>query len=248
MSAGVVALTWYCAVVLNQTPGWELLVTGAGTLLVYNLDHLRDDRRQIRAGRGPRLAPALRWILLGAAALGLLAGFALAGLPVLVAALPSGIVGLLYGAPIGGRRLKDLPGSKAWLVATAVTWAVIALPLAGEELGRAGPELWLFVLALTTLNAHAFDLRDVGVDRDNAAWTWAAWLGPERARRRLVAAAGIATLAAAGWAVQAGDWERPVTLGAITAGLLGSQRWSREAYGVWFDGLLLLPAAWRLLS
>jgi hypothetical protein len=256
---GVVALTWYSATFAGLQPGRSLLVAGAGTLFVYNLDHLRDDRRRTLSGAGrARLAPGLRWSLLGLAALALSTGFALAPLDVLLASLPSGALGLLYGAAWAGRRLKDLPGSKAWIVALAVTWAVAALPLAanGVSLTAIRPDLFLFLLTLTALNAHAFDLRDEEIDRASGAWTWAVKLGPDRARRHMLGAAAVFALLAEGWrrwpssGLETNDGaEMTLTFACVLAALVATRKkLPREAYGLLFDGLLLVPAAWLLLS
>ncbi len=259
VTAGVVALTWYSARVAGLQPGVEFLVAAAGTLFVYNVDHLRDDRRRVRDGVGrPRLAVGLRWGLLMAAAAGLATGFALAPGSVLFASLPSGALGLLYGAAVAGRRLKDLPGSKAWIVALAVTWAVAALPLAanGISLTTIRPQLFLFLLALTALNAHAFDLRDEEIDRASGAWTWAVKLGPDRARRHMIGAAIVFAVLAEAWrrwppsGIEAGDGaEMTLTFACVLAALVGTRKTlSREAFGLLFDGLLLVPATCLLLS
>ena len=259
VTVGVVALTWYSARIAGLEPGIELLVAAAGTLLVYNVDHLRDDRRRIRDGAGrPRLALGMRWGLVVVAAAALATGFALAPAEVLFASLPSGALGLLYGAALAGRRLKDLPGSKAWIVALAVTWATASLPLAanGMSVTAIRPDLFMFLLALTALNAHAFDLRDEEIDRASGAWTWAVKLGPDRARRHMVGAAIVFALLAEGWRrwpgsdLQASDGtEMTLTFACVVAALVATRgALSREAFGLLFDGLLLVPAAYLLLS
>lgn len=260
VTAGVVGLTWYCARSEGSEPGWELVVAGAGTLLVYNLDHLRDDRRRARVGGAPpRLTTTARWSLLVVAVTALATGFVLAPPAVFLASLPSGALGLAYGAALAGRRLKDLPGAKAWIVALAVSWAVIALPAAAAGAGPAdiAPELAVFVVALTTLNAHAFDLRDVPVDREMGAWTWAVRLGPDRARARMMAATVGLLAAATAWGFLAPGGASDSRVGGEVilslVGVLGAlaitrARPSREMFGMLFDGLLLVPAAWLLLS
>ena len=250
VAGGVVALTAYCAGAMGVAAGIALAVTGAGTLLIYNLDHLRDDRRRLADGGRPRLARGGRLALLTLATGGLVAGLALAPPAVFVASLPSGAAGLLYGAAFGGLRLKDVPGAKAWLVAAAVSWAVVTLPLsaAGQDLATAPWDLAAFVLALTALNAHAFDLRDVAVDSAAGGWTWAVVLGEERARTRMVGAAiGLAAVFTV-LAGSTGRWEQPACLLATAGALLISRGASRERFGLLFDGLLAAPLAWTWLS
>ncbi len=260
VTLGVVGLTWFCARSMGVVPGLELLVTGAGTLLVYNLDHLRDDHRRTRALMGrPLLGGWSRGTLLGAAAVLLGAGFVLGPPRMFLAALPSGALGLSYGAALAGRRLKDLPGAKAWIVAFAVTWAVLALPVA-RSAGRSAvvsPDLVIFVLALTALNAHAFDLRDVHNDEATGTWTWAVRLGPDLARRRMMGATAVLAVLAAIWqglahaglaTAQIGP-ESVLTL-SLLLGALAATRFalSREVFSLLFDGLLLVPAVYLLLT
>ena len=259
VALGVVSLTAYAGWFAGYNPTLELLVVGTGTLLVYNLDHLRDDLRRTRTGAGrPRLNISLRWILVVLSAAGLAASFAQTPPVVFWTAVPSGALGLLYGAPIGGRRLKDIPGAKAWIVSIAVSWAVVAIPLAMRDgVWVLRPDLFAFVVALTALNAHAFDLRDVEIDRASGAWTWASRLGPEAARARLIAAAALATVGTGVWRIaERGSelsfighgWEIPLTFAAVTAALVLTRRGvPRPAYGLLFDGLLFLPAVWAIV-
>lgn len=221
-----------------------------GTLLIYNLDHLRDDRQRASADpeARPRLALPWRIAALTLATLGLVGSFAAGGLPLILTSLPAGIIGLFYGARFrpGGGRLKDLPGAKAWIVAVAVSQACLFLPLhsLGIVPGLRHGGVALFLLVLTAIDAHCFDLRDLEVDAGSGASTWATRLGGQRAQVRLrhltAAAAIVAGLAAIlGWL----PWSAAATLAVSWITL----RWvrpgaPRERFGSVVDGWLLLPA------
>lgn len=247
MAAGVTTLgAWAARATGVAVSGPTLAVLLCGTLVIYNLDHLRDDRRRARSQEGarPRLGHGLRWTVLVLATVGLTVGFVLGGRPLLLAALPAGVVGLLYGAPLGPLRLKDLPGAKAWLVATAVTHACVLMPaLAAGEPVAGSASVAAFVLALTALDAHCFDVRDVDVDRAAGSETWATRLGEAAAHRRLVGLAGLAAIVFA--ALTLGGrltWVAPATLAlaAATLPLVGPGA-RRARFGVVVDGWLFLP-------
>lgn len=248
VAGGVTALGAWASGQLAIAPSAPLLlVLLSGTLLIYNLDHLRDDRRKevLSPGARPRLDARMRgWVLAGAGA-GLAAGFALGGSRLLLASLPAGLVGLLYGASVFGGRLKDLPGAKSWLVATAVAHAVALMPplATGAPLGRATLVVAAFAVTLCALNAHCFDLRDVDVDAAGGSTTWAVHLGAPAAHRRLVALAALAAVAFAGLTiVERAPVEAPATLALAAVSLLLVRPGApRERYGLVVDGWLYAP-------
>ncbi|MCO4771943.1 MAG: UbiA family prenyltransferase [Deltaproteobacteria bacterium] len=255
VAVGVGSLGWWVARSAGVTlHGATLVVLLGGTLLIYNLDHLRDDRSRRRDDSlaRPRLALGVRRVVLALGLICLGAGFVAGGTPLLIASIPGGLIGLLYGARLGSdRRLKDLPGAKAWLVAAAVSQVCLLLPLveAGIRPSLAHVPLGFFLMVLCALNAHCFDLRDLDVDRRAGASTWATDLGGEQAHRRLVVVSLLATLGAVAlWWAGLLPASAPGTLSIATASLpLVPPGAPRERFGVVVDGWLVLPALLSLL-
>ncbi len=232
-----------------------LAVLGCGTLLVYNLDHLRDDqaRRRRDPGARPRLDTCSRVLLLVLAALGLTAAFVLGAPALFLSALPAGLIGLAYGAGPAGRRLKDLPGAKAWLVATAVSQAVLLVPRAGT-LPLMSPSVTTassatFLFTLCALNAHCFDLRDLESDADAGVTTWATRRGAEGASQQLRRAAWIgAVVTSVASAAGVLSWGGPVTL-VLAALSLRTLRLdaNRDRFSLLVDGWLFVPVMTTLV-
>ena len=94
----------------------------------------------------------------------------------------AGIIPLLYGTPlfpwknksaIRWYRLKDIPGSKAWIVGSILTYAVIALPLAyaRAEFNLAAILTTLFMFVFIVTNSHIFDVRDIKSDLEKGVVT-----------------------------------------------------------------------------
>ena len=227
----------------------SLVVLGCGTLFIYNLDHLRDD--QARMQRDPRARPRLsaraRVLLLVLALLGLTAAFVLGPPPLLLSALPAGLIGLAYGAGDAGRRLKDLPGAKSWLVAAAVSQAVLLVPRAGTlshmapSVATASSAALLFILC--ALNAHCFDLRDVETDAAAGATTWATRLGSEGASQQLHLAAWTgATVASVASIAGVLPWGGAATLVVAALSLRALRpNADSERFGLLVDGWLFVP-------
>lgn len=89
---------------------------------------------------------------------------------------------LVYGAPIfpvrrkgewAWYRLKDIPGSKAWIVGVIITYAAIALPLAYAEMGfnQRVALTTCFIFAFEGSNANLFDVRDLDSDSKKGVLT-----------------------------------------------------------------------------
>ena len=70
-------------------------------------------------------------------------------------------------------RLKDIPGSKAWIVGSILTYAAIALPMAyvGAQVDLLAALLTLFMFVFIVTNSHIFDIRDVKSDRQKGVIT-----------------------------------------------------------------------------
>ncbi len=135
-----------------------LLLAFAGTLVVYNVDRLRDLERDrftapLRSAFVEHHRGALLATVLGAGAVSVAAGVRAGGAVVLLAAAVLA-VGLLH------RRLKAIRFGKAFYLAGAWTAVVVGLPVllggAAEQAGRVAAVLYLALFA----NAVGSSVRD----------------------------------------------------------------------------------------
>ncbi len=210
-------------------------LAAAGTLVVYNVDRLRDvDRDRFTAPRRTAFVESHRSALLTLTAAGAVASgvLALAAGPKAIALLaPAGLAGLLH------RRLKRFALAKPLYVVASWLLVVVGLPwvLAAEprHLGWVLAAVGAAVLA----NAIASNVRDHEAG--------AALIGPARALAiaRLVAVLGTAT------AVFAPPPLRPLAaMPAVVFAVLVPFR-ATERYGLTVvDGALLAGALLTLLS
>lgn len=168
----------------------------------------------------------------------------------------AGIVPLLYGTPlfpwlensqIRWYRLKDIPGSKAWIVGGTLTYAAVALPLAYTEkqfdLTAALTTLFLFVFIVS--NSHTFDLRDIESDREKGVTTLPLMVGV-RGTRIILTAMNIIMLAIvfAAWKTNTIDYYPEILLSTeitIIYIWLVRPEMPRSLYNVWIDGCLFVP-------
>ncbi len=164
-------------------------LAAAGTLVVYNVDRLRDLERD-RLTSPLRSAFVERWrsvlLLLTASAASMAAALAWTSGPrVFVVLLPTAAAGLLH------RRLKRLVWAKGLYIALAWTAVVVGLPWAMAAEVRQPLHISLVVLLAVYANAIASNIRD--------AEGGAARLGLRRALQlsRAIAAVSL-VLAAAG--------------------------------------------------
>lgn len=168
-------------------------------MLIYNLDHFADSYEEsgsMDLWRGGIGRGALSGLVLCSA-------LTLAGLlwlaPPAVGRVFVGyaLVGLLYGLPVfpvrrqgaqGWLRLKDIPGFKAAIVASAICVAAVGLPLAyaGGGLGPlAGPAalfIWVFVVS----NAVMCDVGDLRADLASGVPTLPVMLGVRCTRQAVI--------------------------------------------------------------
>ncbi|AFZ49664.1 UbiA prenyltransferase family protein [Dactylococcopsis salina] len=100
---------------------------------------------------------------------------------------------LVYGAPIfpiprakkwRWYRLKDIPGSKAWIVCTIITYAAIALPLAyaKTDFDTRAALTTCFIFAFEGSNANLFDVRDLESDARKGVLTLPLMVGLKNSR------------------------------------------------------------------
>ncbi|TNF27772.1 MAG: hypothetical protein EP329_19055 [Deltaproteobacteria bacterium] len=222
---------------------------GTLALLVYLLDHVRDDESGAFAGRievralmeAAGLAGVALFLVAPAAAKGVIVAFT--------------AVGFLYALPVplpGGRRgrLKDLPGMKAWIVGAALTVGVVGLPVAwaGVACDGATAALVAFVFVIASVNVHVFDVRDVADDAPRGVATLPVLVGVAGTKRVLAVLLAVTT-AAVGLAVLALEVLPLWTLAPMGAGVVATAVYlvavragrSRAFYEVWVDGAWLVP-------
>lgn len=174
-AGGVLCLLLFAERWLNQPLSWPLhLLCFTSVLLIYNLDHLLDSAGL--PGLTLKQFPQHPFIYSLTFMAGCLTLALLWLIPAHVRAVLTlpGLIGLLYGLPLlAGRqrwyRLKDIPGSKAWLVAGAITTVIIGLPLTNQSatFGLPTAQLTSFLLIFTASNTHMFDVRDVQTDQQH---------------------------------------------------------------------------------
>ncbi len=200
VAAAIASLAIFTQQVLEIGYDWQPIALIFVTALIpYNLDRIFDSYVQEIPDDKAQLffrQPCIWALLIGAIAA---TTFLLYNAPLGVRyASIAGIVPLLYGTPLfplknssqwQWYRLKDIPGSKAWIVGSTLTYAVIALPIAyagtkfdtvsaltvgDAEFSSAYPTtvlttLFMFVFIVT--NSHVFDVRDLESDRKKGVVT-----------------------------------------------------------------------------
>ena len=158
VSAAAAGLTLFAAAALGLSTG----VAAAGmvfsaTLLIYAVDDFFDGRMR---------AQPMRWYTMAVGFLSL--GVQLLSAPtvtVMVVALGA-VPALLYGAPVRGRRLRELPAIKPFFVAASLTVAAIAVPVLWAWPAQQMPAasriamMAAFLFGLVLCNLCFFDLRD----------------------------------------------------------------------------------------
>ena len=184
VAAAIASLAIFTQQVLELGYDWHPIALIFVTALIpYNLDRIFDSYVQEIPDERAQLffrQPCIWALLLGAIAVTTLL---LYNAPLAVRYVSiAGIVPLLYGTPLfpwknasGWQwyRLKDIPGSKAWIVGSILTYAAIALPIAYAGVGfntvSALTTLFMFVFIVT--NSHIFDVRDIESDRKKGVTT-----------------------------------------------------------------------------
>lgn len=190
VSAGVASLVYFTQESLGLTHDWRpVIFIFLAAFIPYNLDRILDSYLQTIPDAktqsyfrhwGVLFLPLL-------AALGL--AFMLYYAPLAVRLVScAGIAPLIYGLPLFplGRspkrrwyRLKDIPGTKAWIVAGIISYAVIAVPLAyaGEPPEQSTLLTVMFLLVFTGTNSHLFDFRDISSDSQKGVLTLPLMIG-----------------------------------------------------------------------
>lgn len=267
VAAGITSLVFFVEGVLDLQVGWQpCLLIFSLALVPYNLDRVVDTVVQaIPDSKAQSFfhKPTPFLIILIAS---LIAGVLLFQAPQSVLIVSSGgIIPLIYGVPLfplhregswKWYRLKDIPGSKAWIVAGVITYAVVGVPLAYAQ---ESPDLsaWLvtlFVFVFVATNSHLFDIRDVVSDQQKGVLTLPLILGVHRTRI-FFSLLNLAMLAVLGsWGLIFGSVVIPYRVLVPTVLFNLFAIWSlhpetpRNVYNIGMDGSLFLPELLFALS
>lgn len=168
----------------------------------------------------------------------------------------AGIVPLIYGTPLfPGKsksglqwyRLKDIPGSKAWIVGSILTYAVIALPLAyaGANFDTATALTTLFMFVFIVSNSHVFDIRDVESDRKKGVVTLPIMVGIKGTKVILTTMNVLMLLVIIGaWITNTMSFYPEMILAtAVNISYIWAvnAETPRSIYSIWIEGCLFVP-------
>ena len=251
----------------NQTFGLEtdwqpILLIFFTALIPYNLDRIFDSYVQTIPDERAQLFFRKPYVLI-------LLFVAIAGTAWLLYNAPpqvryvsiAGIVPLLYGAPVlplkreqwQWYRLKDIPGSKAWIVGSVLTYAVVAIPLAyaGRSIYLSELLITLFLFVFIVTNSHIFDLRDIESDRKKGVVTLPIMVGVKGTKFLLtIMNLSIALIMFIAWNNNAIAYHPEIIL-AIAINLLyvalvdtDAPRW---VYSIVIEGCLFAPLLFGLV-
>ena len=184
VAAAIASLGMFTQEILQLESNWQAIALIFFTALIpYNLDRIFDSYVQKIPDTKAQLffrQPCI-WVLLLTAIIA--TAILLYDAPSSVRYVSiAGIIPLLYGTPLfplknqsrwQWYRLKDLPGSKAWIVGSILTYAVIALPMAyvGAKYDVVAALTTLFMFVFIVTNSHIFDIRDLESDRHKGVVT-----------------------------------------------------------------------------
>ncbi len=260
VSLAVASLAYFTQETLGLPHDWRAVaLIFAADLLPYNLDRILDSYVQTIPDAQAQSYFRHRGIFLLplGAALGLAILLYYAPPPVRLVSC-GGIAPLIYGLPLLplGRgknrrwyRLKDIPGTKAWIVAGIVTYAVVAVPLAyaGVTPNQATLLTALFLLVLTGTNSHLFDIRDLKSDAQKGVLTLPLMVGIRGTRivwtcLNLSLLIFLSRFWIAGLTTPAPEVIVPVTLVNLVFIWLLNPDTPRSVYSIGLDGCLFLPA------
>lgn len=233
------------------------LVIGGSTLALYSVDRLFD--RAVEGERSATRSPLRGGVTAAIGVVVAIVGLVAAPPAVRALVVVGALVSTTYGLPVRRRegvrrwvRLKDLPGVKSWMVAAAVSVAVVSVPVvwSAAPVDARVVVTTAMLFALTAANAHLFDLRDVAWDRRLEVPTVPVRWGVGTARALIVALL-LAAMASA--AVDAATVAGPTGLGVVVAALAvvplawrGSPATPALAWPLVVDGALVLP--WLVAS
>lgn len=259
VAAAIASLGLFTQEIMQLESNWQLIALIFVTALIpYNLDRIFDSYIQkipeAKAQMFFRQPYIFVLLFTAVAATALLLYYA----PLKVRYVSiAGIIPLLYGTPLfpwkgksGLRwyRLKDIPGSKAWIVGSVLTYAVVALPLAyagvNFDLVAALTTLFMFVFIVT--NSHTFDIRDIESDLETGVTTLPIMAGIKGTKIILTAMNLLMLLAITNaWITDIMAFYPEIIL---ATGVNIIYVWAvkadtpRYVYSIWIEGCLFIPA------
>lgn len=260
VAAAIASLVPFVQDTLNLSFDWApILFIFVTALIPYNLDRIADSYFQeipdpkaqsyFRRGWG--------WIILAIAIVATITLLYRANHQVVMVSL-WGLVPLIYGLPIfpwpGSDswqwfRLKDIPATKAWIVSSVITYAVIAVPLAyaGQPFTLSAGFTSLFLLVFVGTNSHLFDVRDLRSDDKAGVQTLPSLVGVNGNRRIWFGLNGLALAVVAwGWIQSLLVPEPVIVLSCIAVNLIAlclvKPTTPRSLYSILIDGYLFLPS------
>ncbi len=258
-ATGVASLVYFVQETLGLPHDWRAVaLIFATALLFYNLDRLLDS--YIQPIPDPKaqsyvLHPSFKLLLLVTA---LAVGILLYQAPAIVKLVScGGLLPLIYGMPLlpwkkeqnwRWSRLKDIPGSKAWIVAGIITYALVAVPLAYAVVAfnQSAALITVFLLIFTGTNSHLFDVRDLKSDQEKGVRTLPLIVGV-RGNRLIWTGFNLSFLVllvwlwGSGWNIPALEIILLVLIVNLTFIWLLSAETPRNIYNIALDGCLFLP-------
>ena len=258
VAAALASLGIYTQIILNLGYNWQAITLIFATALIpYNLDRIFDSYIQEIPDAKAQLffrQPCIWALLLAAIAT---TAILLYNAPTQVRYVSlAGIVPLLYGTPLfplkresGWQwyRLKDIPGAKAWIVGSVLTYAVIALPMAyaGAKFDLAASLTTLFMFVFIVTNSHTFDVRDLNSDRAKGVVTLPIAIGIKPAKIVLTAMNLLMLLTIIGGWLSDLLLFRPEMILSVLVNLtyvwLVNYDTPRWAYSILIEGFLFVP-------
>lgn len=260
VSAGIASLVYVTQETLSLPINWQAIaLIFAIALLPYNLDRIIDSYVQKIPDEKAQAFFRKPGVLLLLLAAGLVTATLLYQAPSQVRWVSCGVlVPLLYGAPIfpirrneqtQWYRLKDIPGTPAWIVSGTITYAVVAVPLAyaGTSFSWSAALLALFYQIFIGTNSHVFDVRDVESDKKKGASTLPILVGVKGTRLVFTVLNLIMLVILSwGWSVNLSIPHPFIVMPATLITLFYLWKLDsdtpRDIYNIWIDGCLFLPA------
>ena len=258
VAAAIASLGLFAQEILELEPNFQAIALIFVTALIpYNLDRIFDsyvqkipDTKAQSFFRKPII-----WVLLFGAVIA--TAILLYNAPSSVRYVSiAGIIPLIYGTPLlplknkskwRWYRLKDIPGSKAWIVGSILTYAAIAIPLAyaGVEYDIVAALLTLFMFVFIVTNSHIFDIRDIKSDREKGVVTLPIMAGI-RGTKLILTAMNLVMLAIliGSWIADLMAYHPEIVVATITNLIyiwkvdLDTPRWF---YNIWIEACLFVP-------
>ena len=258
MAGGIASLGIFSQKVLELENNWQPIALIFVTALIpYNLDRIFDSYVQKIPEAKAQLffrKPYIFVLLLSAI---IATALLLYDAPLKVRYVSCvGIVPLIYGTPLfpwknksglQWYRLKDIPGSKAWIVGSILTYAVIALPLAyaGAKFDLAAILTTLFMFVFIVSNSHVFDIRDVESDQKKGVVTLPIMVGIKGTKIILLSMNILMLPIIIGAWITGSIAYHPEMILALAVNI--SYIWAvnaetpRSIYSIWIEGCLFVP-------